>query len=130
MSERRSSLGRKGEELAASALAGKGFMILARNYRQRCGEIDIIARDGGCVVFVEVKTRQSEEFGRPISSVTPAKRRSLSRAAMHYLQKIRKKPDYFRFDVVEVIGSEAEGHPEIRIIENAFTLGNAYRIPW
>ena len=120
-----------GEKQAVDALRKKGYRILGTRVRVgKHDELDIVARHKNVLVFVEVKTRQSEEFGRPISSVTPAKRRSLSRAAMHYLQKIRKKPDYFRFDVVEVIGSEGEGHPEIRIIENAFPLGNRYRIPW
>ena len=58
------------------------------------------------------------------------KRRSLSRAAIHYLKKIRERPDYFRFDVVEVIGQEGQGAPRIRHIENAFPLDKRYRIFW
>ena len=120
-----------GEKLAVDALRRKGYRILGTRVRVgKRDELDIVARHRNVLVFVEVKTRQSEDFGRPISSVNTAKRRSLSRAAMHYLQKLRKKPDYFRFDVVEIIGSEEEGCREIRIIENAFPLGNRYKIPW
>jgi len=120
-----------GEEQAARHLRRRGFRILARRVRVgRRDEIDLLARDRDTLVFVEVKTRKSEDFGRPISSVTRDKRRVLSRAAIRYMMKLRRPPAYFRFDVVEVIGVEGEGAPEIRHIPNAFTLHPAYRVPW
>ncbi|MFH0879063.1 MAG: YraN family protein [Lentisphaerota bacterium] len=123
--------GRWGEAVAEKALKQKGFEMLGR--RVRVGvrdEIDLIARDRDCLVFVEVKTRKSETFGRPIESVNRAKRHTLSRAAIRYMMRLREKPDYFRFDVVEVVGQDTDAHPVIRHIENAFTLDRAYKVPW
>jgi putative endonuclease len=119
-----------GEKLAERMLEGKGYRILGR--RVRVGtrdELDLVARSGDVLVFVEVNTRAGEEFGRPIESVDRAKRHALSRAAIRYLKKLRRRPDYFRFDVVEVIG-QPPADPEIRHIENAFNLDPMYRIPW
>ena len=82
------------------------------------------------LVFVEVKTRRNEDFGRAASAVNRGKRTALSRAAYHYLRKLKEKPRYFRFDVVEVIGQEDQGPPEIRHIEHAFTLEGKYRLSW
>ncbi len=123
--------GEWGEEQAARMLSGKGYRILGRRVRVgRRDEIDIVARHGEALVFVEVKTRRGEEYGRPFSSVNRAKRHSLSRAAIGYMKRLRKKPDYFRFDVVEIVGSEPSADPIVRHIENAFTLDRGYRIPW
>ena len=123
--------GRWGEKQAERHLRGLGFRILARRLRVgRRDEIDLMARDGDTLVFVEVKTRASEDFGRPISSVTRDKRHALSRAAIRYMTGLRRPPAYFRFDVVEVIGTEGQGTPEIRHIPNAFTLHPSYRVPW
>lgn len=119
-----------GEDQAERFLKQKGFTILGRRVRLDRDELDLVARSGGVLVFVEVKTRKSEEFGRAISSVDRAKRASLSRAAVHYLLKLREKPDHFRFDVVEVIGEKDKGEPEIRHIENAFSLDKKYRLAW
>jgi putative endonuclease len=119
-----------GEEQAERFLKKLGWRILGR--RVRCGrdELDLVARAGAVLVFVEVKTRGSEDFGRPASAVDRGKRHGLSRAAVHYLKKLRERPDFFRFDVVEVIGTAAEGAPRIRHIENAFSLNKRYRIWW
>ena len=120
-----------GEQLAERMLAGKGYRILGR--RVRVGtrdELDLVARHGEVLVFVEVKTRGAEDFGRPLSSVDRAKRHALSRAAIRYLKKLRQRPDYFRFDVVEVVGKPGVGEPVIRHIESAFTLDPQYRVPW
>jgi putative endonuclease len=120
-----------GEQQAKRLLAGKGYRILGR--RVRVGtrdELDLVARRQNVLVFVEVKTRAAETFGRPLSSVDRAKRHALSRAAIRYLKKLRQRPDYFRFDVVEVVGSPDGGDPVIRHIENAFTLDSQYRVPW
>ncbi|HRZ11623.1 MAG TPA: YraN family protein [Kiritimatiellia bacterium] len=123
--------GKWGEQQAERHLRGLGFGILARRFRVgRRDEIDLIARDGDTLVFVEVKTRASEEFGAPIASVKGGKRHALSRAAIRYMMQMRSKPDYFRFDVVEVIGAEGRGTPEIRHTPNAFTLHPDYNVPW
>ncbi len=122
--------GRWGEKQAEHLLEGKGYKILGR--RVHVGlrdELDLVARHGDVLVFVEVKTRAGEMFGRPIESVNKAKRHVLSRGAIRYMTKLREKPDHFRFDVVEVIGKPCSD-PEIRHIENAFNLDPMYKIPW
>ncbi len=122
--------GEWGEEVAERFLKKKGFKIIGRRVRLDRDELDIVAQFNGVLVFVEVKTRKNEEFGRAISAVNRGKRASLSRAAVHYLRKLREKPDFFRFDVVEVIGEKGAGDPQIRHIENAFNLDSKYRLPW
>ena len=123
--------GEWGEKQAARMLDRKGYRILGQRVRVgRRDELDIVARHGEVLVFVEVKTRKGEEYGRPISSVNRFKQHSLSRAAIRYMKQLREKPDYFRFDVVEIVGSESSADPVIRHIENAFTLARGYRIPW
>jgi putative endonuclease len=119
-----------GEEQAEAFLKKKGYRILGR--RVRLGprdELDLVARDGEALVFVEVKTRKSEDFGSPVSAVDRKKRHSLSRAALRYLGKLRYPEVCFRFDVVEVIGEEGEEDPVIRHIENAFPLDRRYMVP-
>jgi putative endonuclease len=127
----RASTGLWGEDQAARMLKAKGYRILGSRVRiGRRDELDIVARHGEVLVFVEVKTRNTEDFGRPISSVDRAKRKALSRAALGYLRRLRQKPPYFRFDVVEVVVADPSRDPVIRHIENAFTLNPRYRIPW
>lgn len=119
--------GRRGEKQAEKFLKSKGFKILGRRVRVgKHDEIDLIARDGDTMVFVEVKARKTEAYGRPASAVARDKRRRLSRAAVVFLQKRKLRPSYIRFDVVEVIGEPFE----IRHIENAFQLEGGYRIWW
>jgi putative endonuclease len=121
-----------GERQAERYLRAKHFRILGR--RVLVGprdELDLVARSPDQVlVFVEVKTRADEEFGRPAAAVDQRKRRALSRAAWRYLHRLNPKPNYFRFDVVEVIGTEGMGAPEIRHIENAFPFSGNRRITW
>jgi putative endonuclease len=120
-----------GERVASGMLKKKGYHIITHAFRMgRREEIDLVARDGETLVFVEVKTRANEDFGRPASSVNANKRRALSRAAVHYLKRLRQKPNYFRFDVVEVIGSRDTENPVIRHIENAFPLDKRYHLQW
>jgi putative endonuclease len=119
-----------GEDKADEFLKAKGYRILGR--RVRIGvrdELDLVARQGEVLVFVEVKTRGSEDFGRPIASVDRRKQHTLSRAAVRYLKKL-KAPVSFRFDVVEVVGREGNEAPLIRHIENAFQLDRCYSLPW
>jgi putative endonuclease len=98
----RDALGIKGEDVAARHLATLGCRVIARRWRTRLGEIDLVAMDGGEVVFVEVKTRLDTRFGSPEESVTAAKRRRLRAAAYAFLaaRGIRDAP--FRIDVIAV----------------------------
>lgn len=122
-------VGEWGESVAADFLVKKGYKILGR--RVRFGpraELDLVARDGEILVFVEVKTRGDEYFGRPASSVNAKKRRALSRAAVRYIKRLRTPRIYFRFDIVEVVGDPDHGSSVLRHIENAFTLSAPYRV--
>lgn len=121
MSDKRSLLGKAGEDLAADYLRRNGFTILERNYRSRSGEIDIIARQGNTLVFIEVKTRKSAAFGAPAAAVTSRKQAQISRVAQEYLaqQKLFDKPA--RFDVVAVLAPDGN-QPQIELITDAFEL--------
>jgi putative endonuclease len=122
--------GEWGESQAARQLEDKGYKILGRRVRVgRRDEIDLVARHGAVLVFVEVKTRRSENFGRPSASVDRGKRHALSRAAVRYLQRLADPRIAFRFDVVEVIGECRGPNPVIRHIENAFNLERRYMLP-
>lgn len=124
--------GRWGEKQAEKFLKKSGYRILGRRVRAgKHDEIDLIARLGSdTMVFVEVKTRKSDHYGRPAAAVNRDKRRKLSRAAVTFLQKRKLRPPYIRFDIIEVIGLRLDGTPEIHHIENAFTLEGGYRIWW
>jgi len=123
--------GRWGEHLALRLLKKKKYRIEGKRVRVgRHDEIDLIAWQDDILVFVEVKTRKNERFGRPVTAVNSAKRKRLSRAAVAYLRKMPKHPNYIRFDVVEVIGEPKKPHPEIRHLENVFPLDASYRLWW
>jgi putative endonuclease len=123
--------GRWGERQAVRFLKSNRFTILGERVRVgKRDEIDIVARHGNVVVFVEVKTRRNEQYGRPIDAVNRHKRKCLSRAAVGYLRKSKLQPDYVRFDVIEVIGQPGDRSPEIRHVENAFPLDSGYRLWW
>ena len=122
--------GEWGERLAERTLAAEGYRILGRRVRVgRRDEIDLVARDGDILVFVEVKTRMGENYGRPIRSVDRDKRRALSRAAVRYLKALRYPRVCFRFDVVEVVGAVGDRDPVVRHIQRAFELDSRYRLP-
>jgi putative endonuclease len=110
--------GHEGEQLAVRHLKRLGYRIVCRNYRCPLGEIDIIARHRGVLVFVEVKSRRSGTFGSPKWAITPAKQRKLSQVAWYYLQKRDLTETNARFDVVTVSGRK--GAPLLEVIENAF----------
>jgi putative endonuclease len=119
-----------GEAVAERVLRDKGFRVLGR--RVRVGdrdEIDLVARDGATLVFVEVKTRRSEDFGRPGMAVDRKKQHVLSRAAVRYIRKLKNRRICFRFDVVEVIGAVGDPAPAVRHIPNAFPLDRRYALP-
>lgn len=96
------AIGARAEDRAAAYLAGEGLVLLARNYAIRGAEVDIIAREGDCVVFVEVKYRASARYAAPRESVTPAKQRRVCMAAMRYLQETGLSEAAVRFDVIEI----------------------------
>ena len=118
VSSHRVSLGKTGEELACKELERRGYAIVARRYRRRRGELDIIARDGPTLVFVEVKARQGHTFGKAAEAVTTTKRRRIARLAVDYLARHRLSGCPVRFDVVSIqFDSEP---PVIEVIQNAF----------
>ncbi len=120
-----------GEKQAERLLKGKHYRILGQ--RVRVGtrdEFDLVARDGKTLVFVEVKTRAAEAFGRPMDAVDRRKRQVLSRGAVRYVKQLKRPPEYIRFDVVEVVGTPGDEAPVLRHIENAFTLDSRYVLPY
>jgi len=124
------TVGLWGEHQAEAFLERKGYKILSRRFRLSArDELDLVARDGETLVFVEVKTRNTESFGRPMAAVDRNKRHYLSRAAVRYLRKLGR-PVNFRFDVIEVIGEKGCELPVIRHIEAAFPLDRCYTLPW
>ncbi|HNR14210.1 MAG TPA: YraN family protein [Thermodesulfobacteriota bacterium] len=113
-------LGKRGEEAAVRYLKRLHYRIVSRNYRCRYGEVDIIALDRGTIVFVEVKTRSTDEYGSPEGSVTIRKQRQLGRTALSYLQSSSLMDRDARFDVVAV--DFGAGGEHITIIKNAFEM--------
>lgn len=111
-------LGRDGERVAARFLRKqRGMRILKRNYRGPAGEIDLIARDGDVLVFVEVKTRRA---GVPAEAVGPAKERSLTLTALHFLRRYHAMEVMSRFDIVAIVWPDSLRAPRIDHIVNAF----------
>jgi putative endonuclease len=110
-------LGDRGERAAARYLRRKGLRIITRGYRTRLGEIDLIARDGETLVFVEVKSRRQ---GVPAEAVTPEKQRRITLAALHFLRKHGLLDVRSRFDIVAIVWPDERGEPQIEHIPNAF----------
>jgi putative endonuclease len=121
MVEDNKSLGERGETIAVAYLKGQRFAILERNFRCKGGEVDIVARDGKTLVFVEVKSRRNEAYGPPQLSVTPFKQRQISKAALTWLAKNGKQDCSARFDVIAIMLRDHEV-PAIDHIRNAFDL--------
>lgn len=113
------ALGRRGEEIAARYLASRGLAIVERNWRCPQGEIDVIARDGGELVFVEVKTRSSVEFGHPLESITPVKLARLRRLAAAWCDAHPGGYDTIRIDAIAVIAPRV-GDVEVEHLERVF----------
>ncbi len=116
--EARRRLGDAGEDLAAAALRKQGYKILERNYTTPLGEIDLIARHRGDLVFIEVKTRKSLRYGAPQDAVSPAKQARLHKLADYYVKRQRLGEVPLRFDVVGITVS-VDG-PQVEVIQNAF----------
>jgi putative endonuclease len=120
MSDARQTLGKLGEDLACQELLRRGYVILARRYRRRGGELDIVARDGQTIVFVEVKTREGCEFGSGAESVTLLKRRRMASVALDYMARNQLVECPCRFDVVSIdMGGQK---PRIELYQNAFDV--------
>ncbi len=127
---RSAAVGTWGEEQAATYLKTQGYEVLGRNVRPtRHDEIDLIVRKGEILVFVEVKTRRREDFGRPLRAVDKDKRHALNRAAAAYLRKTNYPNLFYRFDVIEVLGQPEEGTPVIRHLDNAFPFERRFVFP-
>ena len=109
----------KGEVAAREYLRAQGYRILEENFSGRMGEIDLIAEDQGTIVFVEVKARESTDFGYPIEAITPQKIRKITLTAQQYLVMRRLMGRDVRFDVIEVLRGE------ITHTSNAFSMKDA-----
>lgn len=119
-------LGARGEKLACQFLRKNGFKVLYRNFRGRSGgEIDIVCRDHDTLVFVEVKTRTREDFGRPLDAVDRNKQKRIARGGLAWLRLLDDPDILFRFDVVEVIIAEG-AEPRVELLRNAFALPEPY----
>ena len=112
-------LGKSGESAAVNYLTGQNYLIVATGFRLFRGEIDIIAYDKQTLVFVEVKTRRSSDFGSPEESVTPAKQQQLRKIAQGFLTLNKIKDVECRFDVISLI-KKGGNHYQIRHFKNAF----------
>lgn len=113
------TLGVVGEELAFHYLVSKGYKVLLRNYVCVLGEVDLIAKEGGALVFIEVKTRSSDALGSPAEAVTLRKRHQIVKSASHYLKRYGIRERACRFDVVSVLLPPG-GTPAIEVIRDAF----------
>jgi putative endonuclease len=118
MSNARVALGKSGEDLACDELERRGYAIVARRYRRRSGELDIVARDGSTVVFVEVKTRGNRRFGPAAEAVHALKRRRMVGLALDYVARHRLTSSPCRFDVVSI--HLEHGRPVVEVFKNAF----------
>jgi putative endonuclease len=113
-------LGNAGEREAARFLRRSGYRIIARRYRTPAGELDLVARDGDWIVFVEVKTRRSNDAGQPFEAVDRRKQEQLTKLALAFLKRRGWLERRARFDVVSILWPEGSGLPEITHFRNAF----------
>jgi putative endonuclease len=115
----RQTLGKQGEELACRELRRRGYAVLARRYRTRFGEIDIVCEDHRTVVFVEVKARRTKRYGEAIEALSFSKRRRIGAMALDYLAWTGRVNDPCRFDVVAIDGLGTRMQT-IRVVTDAF----------
>ena len=118
--------GKLGENAAKKHLKRQGLKFLTANFRSDRGEVDLVFREEDCLVFVEVKTRSSEEWERPAAAVDKERRQRLSRAALDYLRLLKNPRVKLRFDIVEVLLSDGAVR-EIRHLPNTFPMEKPYR---
>lgn len=124
MSKQNLYLGKSGEELAVDLLKQNGYKIIAKNYRTKLGEIDIVANEKDTVCFIEVKTRRSDRFGSPQEAVLSSKQRQISKAALNFLKDNNLLDRNARFDVVSVVLTGDK--PKLDLIKNAFELDQKF----
>ena len=122
----RVSTGKLGEELACAELTRRGYAILARRYRSRFGEIDIVSQDGPVIVFVEVRSRRTRQRGEAAETLTARKRRRIGAMALDYLAYTGRLDEPCRFDVVAIDGIGTSGM-ELRLIPDAFVFDGSQR---
>jgi len=118
--------GELGERAAKKQLRRQGLKFLTANFRSDRGEIDLVFRDDDCLVFVEVKTRSSEDWTRPAAAVDARKRRLISQTALDYLRLLRNPQVKIRFDIVEVMLADGAVR-EVRHLPNSFPMEKPYR---
>jgi putative endonuclease len=118
--------GELGEREAKKFLQKAGLTFLTANFRSARGEVDLVFREDDCLVFVEVKTRSSEDWTRPAAAVDARKRKLLSQTALDYLKLLKNPQVKFRFDIVEVLLANGAVR-EIRHLPNTFSLSKPYR---
>ena len=118
--------GNLGERAAKKHLQSLGLKFLTANFRSHRGEIDLVFRDDDCLVFVEVKTRSSEDWTRPAAAVNARKKRLLSQCALDYLRLLKNPEVKIRFDIVEILLSDGALR-EIRHLPNTFSMAAPYR---
>ena len=124
MSRQNLYLGKFGEESAIDLLKTNGYRILARNYKTKLGEIDIIARDKDTVCFIEVKTRHSDRFGLPQEAISRSKQRHIAKVALMFLKENNLLDKRARFDVISIMHSEDTS--KLDLIKNAFELDQSF----
>ena len=112
------SLGKRGEDIAEKFLQDRGFKILDRNFQNKFGEIDLVAVDEDTLVFVEVKTRYSDKFGKPEEAVTPRKVRKIIKAGQYYRNFKKDLPELERIDVVALDLKTGGKIKRVELIEN------------
>jgi len=120
MTKERLDLGKAGEDFALKKIKKLGYRCIERNYRCTLGEIDLIAKHGECLVFIEIKTRRGRDTGYAKEAVTYRKKRQISKAALNYMKEKKCCDTKSRFDIIAV--SINHGIPEIEVIQDAFEL--------
>ena len=120
MTKERLDLGRRGETLALKKIKSFGYQCIATNYRCSLGEVDLIAKDGDTIVFIEIKTRKGRSLGYAKEAINERKKRQLSKVALAYLKNNGLLGSKARFDVVAI--QVGEGKAEIELVKNAFDV--------
>jgi len=125
MTLKTAALGKEGEEFALRFLESEGYRIRERNFKNKMGEMDIVALDKNTICFIEVKTRTSELFGSPFEAVSRAKQHKLSQVALSYLKAKNLLGEKARFDIVSIT-KNAAGAYEAALLQDAFELSRPY----
>lgn len=126
MFESKLEFGRQAEKTALEFLKNEGYQILERNFRVKCGEVDIIAKDQGVFCFIEVKARHTLELGEPAEAVSVRKQKQIAKAALSYLKAKDLLDQAARFDVITLLYQDKL--PQIDLIKNAFELNASFTI--